>query len=144
MSRRREKVLHEIGLLVRSSLLFRFHPHHPFATPLLGPIAICRSSLNVARMRKGDQRALFRDEVFRLNVPFIFHDVGPPFIRVLFLDLQQLLPNQCVNFFLAGQDAAQLLNPLYQLQVLLFDLLSFQSSQLIKPKLEYRVNLSVA
>ena len=137
-------MLHEIRLIILPCFLFRFHAHHPFATTLLGPIAVRRSSLNIARVRKSDQRTLFRDKVLRLNVPFILYNMCPTLICVLFLDLQQLLPDQRIDLFLAGQDAAQLLDPLDQLQILLFDFFSFQSSQLIKPKLENRVYLTVA
>ena len=139
----RKEMLNEVGLLILPLLFLRLHPNHALATPLLRPIAIRRGPFDVPRMGQGDEGALLCYQVLDINLALILDDLGATLVRVLFLNLKQLLFDDRINLLLARQNAPQLFNLLNNGQILFFDLIPLQSGQLIKSQFKNRIRLPV-
>ena len=142
--RGREKVLHKVGLFLVTLLLLRLHSYHTFTTPLLRPITVCRSPLDVPRMGQGDESALLRNQILNIDLPFVFDDLGTAFVCVLFLNFQELFLDNRIHLLLAREDAPQLFDLLNNRQILFFDLVTLQTGQLIESQLKNCIRLPVA
>ena len=142
--RGREEVFDKIARIIPLFLLLGLHAKDALPAASLGPVAGDGGPFDVAGMRKGDHRALLRDQVLHVDLPFVLHNLGAAGISVFLLNLEQLLFDDRVDLLLAGQNTAQLLDLLDDGEILLLDLIPLQAGQLVQPQFQDRVSLPVA
>ncbi len=71
-------------------------------------------------------------------------DLRAPFVAVFLLDLLQFLDDDLVDFFLVGQNGAQLRDQFDGFAMLLHDLAALQAGQALQPQIQDRLGLDLA
>src|SRR3989442_86714 len=107
-------------------LLLRLHPGHALAAAALAPVGLDVSPLDVAGARVRDDHLLVGEQVLDRELGRLGQDFRAARIAVLFLDGQELRPDDRHQFRVGGEDALQLLDEGQRLLVLLHDLVALE------------------
>ena len=132
-----ELLLHEVfGLEV--------HAADALAAAMLLAVGTGRQSLNVARLRDGDDHVLLGDEVLDVDILGCIRDVGPPLVGVLRPDLCHFIFDDAQNQGDIGENLLVPRDLLTQLGELIHDFPALEAGEATQSHLEDGIALRVA
>src|SRR5262249_30231837 len=124
-------------------LFSRAHADASLAAAALRTVGRDRGPLDVARVGDGDRHVLVGDQVLDAELTALVDDLGPAPVGELVADALQLGHDQLNEQLLAGQDRAEALDRLHQLDELVEDLLAFQPRQPLELHVEDGLRLGL-
>ena len=122
-------------------LLLGLHAPDALSTPPLPPVESYMSALYVTPMRDGDDHVLFGNEVLYFKIGYSLHNIRSPLIAVLIFNLNKLFLYYVHLSRAAREYAFEVFDFLYDIQILIFDLLALEPRQPLEAHLEYRRRL---
>src|SRR5579862_5227006 len=129
--------------LLDKILVARFHPHAPFAAPRLLAVGGKRGALQVAGVRHGDYHLFVGDQVFQLDFRLFLDDLGAAHVAIFLLHLLELVHDDALQDFVAGQDFLVLGDFFLQLVVLRLNFIPLESRQSLQLQFEDGLGLAV-
>ena len=90
--------------LFNEIFLQRLHALDSLAAPVLAPEIIHGHTLDIAKVRHGDDRVADRNEILHADIKFIIADLCPAVVSIFIRNEQNLLPDYSQKFFLVCKD----------------------------------------
>ena len=138
-----EEVLDEVALLRRVRLAGG-HADDALAAPALGAVGGDGGALDEAGVREGDDDALVGDEVFDGDFALVGDNLREAWRGVLFLNGLQLVLDDGHDARLLREDVHEVLDDFEEGFVFGFNLVNFQTGELVEAKLKNSVHLTFA
>ena len=135
MRGRREDAFNEVFFLERL-------PGDASAAALLGAIGRSGNALDIARVREGEDALLLFDQVLDINLVFDILNFGAAVVAVFVADGKQLVFQNALEHVFVGKQLAVILDALFQLVVLVLQLLALESLQTFELHVEHDLRLN--
>jgi len=94
-------------------------------------------------MRHRDDHVLDGNQVFELDFRLLLDDLGAPHVAVVLLDLLELVHDEFLERFFAGQNSLVLRDFLLQLVVLLLDFFALERREALQLHFQNRLRLAL-